>query len=96
MLIYLLRHGLTQDNQEKRYQGRRDVPLCPQGLAQLRRADFAPKGSGARLEWEIRDPQDQVVWSQRRRVTEEAVVERVASVLISPVCRARSASTVSE
>lgn len=37
-----------------------------------------PKGSGARLEWEIRDPQDQVVWSQRRRVTEEAVVERVA------------------
>ena len=43
MLIYLLRHGLTQDNQEKRYQGRRDVPLCPQGLAQLCRADFAPK-----------------------------------------------------
>ena len=34
---------LTQDNQEKRYQGRRDVPLCPQGLAQLCRADFAPK-----------------------------------------------------
>lgn len=45
MLIYLLRHGLTQDNQEKRYQGRRDVPLCPQGLAQLCRADFAPKRS---------------------------------------------------
>ena len=22
MLIYLLRHGLTQDNQEKRYQGK--------------------------------------------------------------------------
>ena len=43
MLIYLLRHGLTQDNQEKRYQGRRDVPLCPQGLTQLCRADFAPK-----------------------------------------------------
>ena len=43
MLIYLLRHGLTQENLEKRYQGRRDVPLCPQGLAQLRRADFAPK-----------------------------------------------------
>lgn len=43
MLIYLLRHGLTQENLEKRYQGRRDVPLCPQGLAQLCRADFAPK-----------------------------------------------------
>ena len=43
MLIYLLRHGLTQENLEKRYQGRRDVLLCPQGLAQLCRADFAPK-----------------------------------------------------
>ena len=43
MLICLLRHGLTQENLEKRYQGRRDVPLCPQGLAQLCRADFAPK-----------------------------------------------------
>ena len=43
MLIYLLRHGLTQENLEKRYQGRRDVPLCPQGLAQLCRADVAPK-----------------------------------------------------
>ncbi len=49
-----------------------------QGAEVYVRADFAPKGSGARLEWEIRDPQDQVVWSQRRRVTEEAVVERVA------------------
>ena len=42
MLIYLLRHGLTQENLEKRYQGRRDVPLCPHGPAQLRRADVAP------------------------------------------------------
>lgn len=45
MLIYLLRHGLTQENLEKRYQGRRDVPLCPQGLAQLCRADLPPKRS---------------------------------------------------
>ena len=35
MLIYLLRHGLTQDNQEKRYQAggmyrcaRRALPSC--------------------------------------------------------------------
>ena len=42
MLIYLLRHGLTAYNAEKRYQGQRDVPLSPEGLAQLRRADIAP------------------------------------------------------
>ena len=42
MLIYLLRHGLTAYNAEKRYQGQRDIPLSPEGLAQLRRADFDP------------------------------------------------------
>ena len=26
MLIYLLRHGLTAYNAEKRYQGQRDIP----------------------------------------------------------------------
>ena len=36
MLIYLLRHGLTAYNAEKRYQGQRDIPLCPAGRAQLR------------------------------------------------------------
>ena len=42
MLIYLLRHGLTEYNAQKRYQGQRDIPLSPEGLAQLRRADFDP------------------------------------------------------
>ena len=37
MLIYLLRHGLTEYNAQKRYQGQRDIPLSPEGLAQLRR-----------------------------------------------------------
>ena len=44
MLIYLLRHGLTEYNAQKRYQGQRDIPLSPEGLAQLRRADIDPKG----------------------------------------------------
>ena len=42
MLIYLLRHGLTEYNAQKRYQGQRDIPLSPEGAAQLRRADFDP------------------------------------------------------
>lgn len=42
------------------------------------RADFASKATGARLEWEIRDPADHLVWRQRRRVTEKTVAERVA------------------
>lgn len=40
MKIYLLRHGLTRYNAEKRYQGQRDIPLSPEGLAMLRKADF--------------------------------------------------------
>ena len=43
MLIYLLRHGLTAYNAEKRYQGQRDIPLCPAGRAQLQQADLRPE-----------------------------------------------------
>ena len=43
MLIYLLRHGLTAYNAEKRYQGQRDIPLSPAGRAQLRQADLRPE-----------------------------------------------------
>ena len=39
MLIYLLRHGLTAYNAEKRYQGQRDIPLSPEGRAQLRQLE---------------------------------------------------------
>lgn len=42
MLIYLLRHGLTIYNAEKRYQGVRDIPLSPEGKAQLCQADISP------------------------------------------------------
>lgn len=42
MKIWLLRHGATACNDERRYQGRLDAPLSPQGLAALRRADFDP------------------------------------------------------
>ena len=34
MLIYLLRHGLTEYNAQKRYQGQRDIPLSAEGLSQ--------------------------------------------------------------
>lgn len=40
MKIYLLRHGLTAFNEEKRYQGSTDVPLSEAGRGQLCRADF--------------------------------------------------------
>ena len=47
MLIYLLRHGQTEYNAQKRYQGQRDIPLSAAGIAQLRQADFSP-GIGRR------------------------------------------------
>ena len=43
MLIYLLRHGLTEYNAEKRYQGQRDIPLSAAGRAMLCRADISPR-----------------------------------------------------
>ena len=43
MLIYLLRHGLTEYNAQKRYQGQRDIPLSEEGGRELRRADIDPK-----------------------------------------------------
>lgn len=42
MELYLLRHGETAYNAEKRYQGQRDIPLSPAGRAALRPAGFAP------------------------------------------------------
>lgn len=42
MKIYLLRHGLTQYNVEKRYQGTRDIPLSEEGRTQLIKADISP------------------------------------------------------
>ena len=43
MLIYLLRHGRTEYNVQKRYQGQRDIPLSVESAAKLRRADFSPE-----------------------------------------------------
>lgn len=43
MLIYLLRHGETTWNRERRYQGLTDIPLSDRGRALLRRADFSPE-----------------------------------------------------
>ena len=43
MKIYLLRHGLTEYNKDKRYQGTRDIPLSEEGRAQLAVADIAPE-----------------------------------------------------
>lgn len=42
MLIYLIRHGETEYNAEKRYQGTRDIPLSDAGRAGLHKADFIP------------------------------------------------------
>lgn len=40
MEVYLIRHGETEYNVERRYQGSRDIPLSAVGKAKLRRAEF--------------------------------------------------------
>ncbi len=43
MHIYLLRHGRTAYNAERRYQGELDILLSDEGRAQLQRADYDPE-----------------------------------------------------
>lgn len=42
MTVYLLRHGATAFNAERRYQGMIDSPLSPEGEADICAADFCP------------------------------------------------------
>lgn len=60
-LIALIRHGATAWNQEGRFQGHADVPLSPEGRAELRKLEPHPALRGA-------------VWlvSPRRRCIETA------------------------
>ncbi len=43
MLIYLIRHGETAFNSEKRYQGSLDISLSEEGREKLAAADFCPE-----------------------------------------------------
>lgn len=43
MLIYLLRHGLTEYNAEKRYQGQRDIRFLPPGVQCCAGRTFPPR-----------------------------------------------------
>ena len=43
MLIYLIRHGETVYNAEKRYQGCSDIPLSDEGRGKLKQAAISPK-----------------------------------------------------
>lgn len=43
MKVYLLRHGETEYNVEKRYQGTRDIPLSERGRKKLMQADWTPE-----------------------------------------------------
>ena len=43
MNIYLLRHGETEYNKQKRYQGTLDIPLNAEGLARLQKAPIAAR-----------------------------------------------------
>ena len=44
MAVYLVRHGETDWNIEKRFQGQRDIPLNERGLAQARASGQALSG----------------------------------------------------
>lgn len=74
MLIYLLRHGLTEYNAQRRYQGQRDIPLSKEGIAQLCRADISPKTVYVTPLMRTRQTA-QVLFPQARLVPVEALKE---------------------
>ena len=63
-VIYLVRHGETRANQERRYEGRGDGDLTEKGLSQAQNAAIALAGSGTRA----------VYCSPRRRAVQTAQV----------------------
>ena len=68
--LYLVRHGVTDWNQNLRMQGHTDIPLNAEGLAQA-------QAVANRLATELTDIQ--AIWSsdlQRARVTAEAIASR--------------------
>ena len=49
MYIYLIRHGATQWNKENRIQGREDIPLSAEGMAQVENCAQAFRGMELQL-----------------------------------------------
>ena len=64
MMIYLIRHGETDWNHQKRRQGRRDVPLNDQGREQMRRCGKLIAGL----------PADAIITSPLSRAAESAEI----------------------
>ena len=64
MMIYLIRHGETDWNHQKRRQGRRDVPLNDQGREQMRRCGELIEGL----------PADAIITSPLSRAVESAEI----------------------
>ena len=62
MMIFLIRHGETEWNSQKRRQGRRDIPLNEEGRAQMLRCGELLRGL----------PVDAIVSSPLSRATESA------------------------
>lgn len=74
MLIYLIRHGETIYNAEKRYQGSLDVPLSEAGKAKLCRADFSPEQVYVTTRRRTRQTAD-ILFPEARQVVAEGLEE---------------------
>ena len=70
MLIYVLRHGITQWNKLKKVQGAMDIPLAPEGIELAKRTGEALKDvpliSVLPVLWQERDRQHIMCWETGR------------------------------
>ena len=71
MLIYVLRHGITQWNKLKKVQGAMDIPLAPEGIELAKRTRRSIKKmfrliSCLPVLWQERDRQHIMCWETGR------------------------------
>ena len=74
-MIYLIRHGRTSQNREKRLQGRSDLPLDETGEEQSRRLGEFFRASGVRFDRVISSPLNRAVQTARLAIGEDLPIE---------------------
>ncbi len=91
MKIYLVRHGETDWNKERRLQGNKDIPMNSHGISQMERVGVYMADSDYRIDTFISSP------LQRARMSAEIIASRIgyekSRIIIEPLFTERSFGT---
>ena len=88
MKIYLVRHGETDWNKERRLQGNKDIPMNRHGISQIEKIGDYMSDCGYRIDTIISSP------LQRARMSAEIIASRIgyekSRIIIDPLFTERS------